>query len=87
MPGEGLEYVKLGHQVGTYYYPTHGEKIIRLALDILTGKPFERENPLLGIRCHTRECGSCNDGINGVDEPERPYGDHSRQTGSLFGFV
>ena len=49
MPGEGLEYVKLGHQVGTYYYPTHGEKIIRLALDILTGKPFERENPLLGF--------------------------------------
>lgn len=49
MPGEGLEYVKLGHQVGTYYYPTHGEKIIRLALDILTGKPFERENPMLGF--------------------------------------
>ena len=49
MPGEGLEYVKLGHQVGTYFYPTHGEKIIRLALDILTGKPYERENPLLGF--------------------------------------
>lgn len=49
MPGEGLEYVKLGHQVGTYYYPTHGEMIIRLALDILTGKPYERENPLLGF--------------------------------------
>ena len=29
--------------------PTHGEKIIRLALDILTGKPYERENPLLGF--------------------------------------
>ena len=49
IPGEGLEYVKLGHQVGTYYYPTHGEKIIRLALDILTGKPFERENPMFGF--------------------------------------
>ncbi len=49
MPAEGLEYVKLGHQVGTYHYPTHGEKIIRLALDILTGKPYERENPLLGF--------------------------------------
>lgn len=49
MPYEGLEYVKLGHQVGTYYYPTHGEKIIRLALDILTGKSYERENPLLGF--------------------------------------
>ena len=40
---------KLGHQIGTYYYPTHGEKIIRLALDILTGRPYERENPLLGF--------------------------------------
>ena len=49
MPNEGLDYVKLGHQIGTYYYPTHGEKIIRLAIDILTGKPFERENPLLGF--------------------------------------
>jgi ABC-type sugar transport system substrate-binding protein/AraC-like DNA-binding protein len=49
MPDEGLEYVKLGHQVGTYFYPTHGEKIIRLAIDILTGKPFERENPMLGF--------------------------------------
>ena len=49
MPGEGLEYVKLGHQVGTYYYPTHGEQIIRLALDILTGRPFERDNPMLGF--------------------------------------
>ena len=49
MPNEGLDYVKLGHQIGTYYYPTHGEKIIRLALDILTGKPFERDNPLLGF--------------------------------------
>ena len=49
MPGEGLEYVRLGHQVGTYYYPTHGEKIVRLALDILTGKPYERENPMLGF--------------------------------------
>ena len=49
MPGEGLEYVKLGHQIGTYYYPTHGELIVRLALDILTGKPYERENPMLGF--------------------------------------
>ena len=49
MPNEGLDYVKLGHQIGTYYYPTHGEKIIRLALDILTGQPYERENPLFGF--------------------------------------
>lgn len=49
MPGEGLEYVQFGHQIGTYFYPTHGERIIRLAIDILTGKPFDRENPLLGF--------------------------------------
>ena len=49
MPGEGLEYVQFGHQVGTYVYPTHGEKIVRLALDILTGKPYERENTLQGL--------------------------------------
>ena len=49
MPDEGLQYVQMGHQVGTYVYPTHGERIIRLALDILTGKPYERENALHGI--------------------------------------
>lgn len=49
MPYEGLEYVKLGHQVGTYVYPTHGEEVVRLALDILTGKTYERENVLQGM--------------------------------------
>ena len=49
LPGEGIEYVQLGHQVGSYIYPTHGEKIVRLALDILTGKPYERENILRGM--------------------------------------
>ena len=49
LPGEGIEYVQFGHQVGTYIYPTHGEKIVRLALDILTSKPYERENTLQGM--------------------------------------
>jgi len=49
MPGEGLEYVKLGHQIGTYIYPTHGEQVIRLALDILTGQPFGHDNQLRGM--------------------------------------
>ena len=49
MPDEGLEYVKLGHQVGTYVYPTHGEKIIRLALDILTDQDYAKVNLLHGI--------------------------------------
>ena len=49
LPGEGIEYVQLGHQVGSYIYPTHGEKIVKLALDILTGQPYERENILKGM--------------------------------------
>lgn len=49
LPGEGIEYVQFGHQVGTYVYPTNGEKIVKLALDILTGKPYERENTLQGM--------------------------------------
>jgi len=49
LPGEGIEYVQLGHQVATYVYPTHGEEIVRLALDILTGRPHERENTLQGM--------------------------------------
>lgn len=49
LPGEGLEYVQFGHQISTYIYPTHGEKIVKLALNILTGKPFERENTLQGM--------------------------------------
>ena len=49
MPGEGLDYVEFGHQLASYVYPTGGEEIIRLALNILTGKPYERENKLDGI--------------------------------------
>ncbi len=49
MPDEGLDYVQFGHQLASYVYPTGGEKIIRLALNILTGKPYERENTLEGI--------------------------------------
>ena len=49
MPGEGLDYVQFGHQTASYVYPTGGEEIIRLALDILTGKPFKRETILQGV--------------------------------------
>lgn len=49
LPGEGIEYVQFGHQEGSYIYPTHGEKIVKLALDILTGHPYERENVLQGM--------------------------------------
>lgn len=49
MPGEGLDYVQFGHQTASYMYPTGGAEIIRLALDILTGRPYQRENILQGI--------------------------------------
>ncbi|MBR1547535.1 MAG: substrate-binding domain-containing protein [Prevotella sp.] len=49
LPGEGIEYVQFGHQVGSYVYPTHGELIVKLALDILTGRPYQRDNELQGM--------------------------------------
>jgi AraC-like DNA-binding protein len=49
MPGEGLEYVEFGHQIASYVYPTGGAEIVKLALDILTGKPYKQENTLQGI--------------------------------------
>ena len=45
-PGDGIEAVQKGQFAGTCTYPTNGEKIVKLALDILTGKPYERENTL-----------------------------------------
>ena len=49
LPGEGLDYVQFGHQLASYVYPTGGAEIIKLALDILTGKPYKRQNTLDGI--------------------------------------
>ena len=49
MPDEGLLYMQQGRLNGTYVYPTHGEKIVRLALDILTGRPYKRDNALTSI--------------------------------------
>ena len=49
LPDEGLDYVQQGHQRATYIYPTHGERIVRLALNILTDQPFERDNELRGM--------------------------------------
>ena len=48
-PGNGIEAVRHGLLAGSYIYPTHGEQVVRLALDILTGKPYERENILQSV--------------------------------------
>lgn len=46
LPGkdQGIEAVEKGILAGTYIYPTHGEQIVRLALDILQKRPYKREN-------------------------------------------
>jgi len=46
---EGIAYVQKGMLAGTYQYPTHGEAIVRLALNILTGQPYERDNAINGM--------------------------------------
>lgn len=46
MPDEGITFVQKGYLAGTYVYPTHGEQIVALALHILTGQPFERDNDI-----------------------------------------
>ena len=43
-PDEGIEGVEQGWLAATCVYPTHGEQIVRLALDILGGKPYEHDN-------------------------------------------
>ncbi len=47
--GNGIEAVEKGFLAGTYIYPTHGEQIVRLALDILQKKPYKRENIMRSV--------------------------------------
>lgn len=44
LPGEGIDAVQRGELSASYIYPTHGEEVIALALDILEGKKFKRVN-------------------------------------------
>lgn len=44
--GGGLEKVRDHVLDASYLYPTYGNEVATLALDILTGKPFQRENYL-----------------------------------------
>ncbi len=48
LPGKngGIEQVLEGRLKATFIYPTSGDQIIQLALNILQGKPFKRNNPL-----------------------------------------
>ena len=44
--GAGLELVKDGTLFASYIYPTRGDEVMRLAMNILEGKAYQRENRL-----------------------------------------
>lgn len=46
LPDAGLQEVIDGVLTASYLYPTRGDLVMELALNILQGKPFERENRL-----------------------------------------
>ena len=49
LPGEGggIQLVRDSVLDATYIYPTHGDRILELALDILEGRPYEKESRLM----------------------------------------
>ncbi len=47
-PGGGLECVKKGILAGSYVYPTRGDEVMGLAMNILEGKPYQRITQLDG---------------------------------------
>ena len=56
LPGKdgGIELVQRGVLVASYIYPTRGDLVMQLAMNILEGKPYEREN-LLSSTLVTKE--------------------------------
>lgn len=42
----GMQLVADGQLFASFIYPTRGDEVLRLAMNILEGKPFERENQL-----------------------------------------
>ena len=49
LPGEngGIALVRDSLLDASYIYPTHGDKLIQLAVDILDGRPYEKETKLM----------------------------------------
>ena len=43
-PGGGMEMVREGRLTASAIYPTHGDELMALALQIVKGEPFERNN-------------------------------------------
>ena len=52
--GGGMQLVQDGELLASYIYPTRGDEVMKLALDILTKKPYKREN-LLSSALVTRD--------------------------------
>ena len=48
VPGGGLENVRDGRLEASYIYPTRGDLVLQLAINILEHKPYERDNYLKG---------------------------------------
>lgn len=44
--GGGMQLVANGQLLASFIYPTRGDEVMRLAMNILEGKPFKRENQL-----------------------------------------
>ena len=48
VPGGGMENVREGNLEASYIYPTRGDAVMQLALNILEKKPYKRDNYLKG---------------------------------------
>ena len=50
LPGEGNGIVCVRDSIlnASYIYPTRGDEVLQLAVNILEGKPYKKENPLMG---------------------------------------
>ena len=50
LPGEGngIACVRDSILDASYIYPTRGDEVLQLAVNILEGKPYKKENPLMG---------------------------------------
>lgn len=62
LPGiwEGVDRVKRGMFAASYVYPTQGEKVIELAMNILQGKPYKKDNYLQSFLATPENCDAIN---------------------------
>ncbi len=58
LPGEweGVDRVRRGHFSASYVYPTKGDEVLALAMNILQGKPFKKDNYLKSFLATPENC-------------------------------